>query len=316
MQLPSLCLAVSLLASAPSSRPTPASPKAPSAATRSTRRELVRRPLAITDSNATTIPEIHVAAGVPTTLVFAQPLKDSAPPLLANVGDLFFPLQYTTTSIILVPRRDVGSVITTLNVTLADGTALPFKLLAAAKTVDLQVDVSVNLEVTAAPDSLGALKASVAQLRADLDKCRATAGDAGLHKVADLIVAQDPAVPIAFLVERRNIHTADKQARLLVEARQLYRLFGYTYLVTTIENRDPTRAWLLDKPELRVEGGSEIIDVKLSAHTIAPSLIDPGETARLVIVYPTPARESGQRMTLNLREKNGSRHVTLSGLEL
>lgn len=42
------------------------------------RRELRRRPLQVTDATSTMVPEVHVAAGVPTTLAFRVAIKPDA----------------------------------------------------------------------------------------------------------------------------------------------------------------------------------------------------------------------------------------------
>lgn len=296
-------------AAAAKSSPPPSSPPAPA------KRELVRRTLKITDANADAIPALRVAHGAATTLVFATPIKDGGA-LLADINDLFYPPQLTDRTILLVPKKDPGAQVTSLTVTLADGTILPFQLVAAQGETDLQVDVVVALEKAASPESPQALKGALAQLRGQLDECQASAGSAGIAKVAALIISQDLDKPQAYIVERRAVHHLDKQSRLLVESRHLYRLFGFTYMVLTIQNRDPGKTWVLDRPEVRVAGGGEASDVKVVTHQIDLEAVPPDEIAKLVLVYATPAQQVGQKLTVELREKNGNRHVKLEGLDL
>src|SRR5262245_55368528 len=71
-------------------------------------RELRRRTLTINDANAKTVAEIHVAGGVPTTLVFELSIKENGA-LLADVTKNFFPPQLTDNAILLVPRADVAA---------------------------------------------------------------------------------------------------------------------------------------------------------------------------------------------------------------
>ena len=273
--------------------------------------ELSRRTLEITDANATQLYDINVAVGTPTTLAFQIPLKDGGV-FLADLGGVFFPPQLTEKAIVLVPKKDPSKAVITLNVSLSDGTTIPFRLVSGTAAPDLQVDVVVRLEQKAAPDSAAALKASVAQLRGQLDECQATAGDAGLAKVAALIVAQDLSKSAAFTVEHRSIHVLDKQQRLLVEARHLYRLFGYTYLVLTIQNRDPSKVWVLDRPEVKTEGS----DIKVVTFSSELQALPPDEIEKVVVGFATPSQATHQKLNLSLLERGGSRHVVLEGIEL
>src|SRR5438477_12877207 len=123
-------------------------------------RKPVQRTITITDDNLSTVPEIHVAADWPTTLVFATPLaKDNQAVMLAQPGREFAPPKFTDTSVILIPRKDLavtgGAALT---VTLTDGNILSFKLATVPSDVDIRVDVQLKLTKRAAPDSPEALK--------------------------------------------------------------------------------------------------------------------------------------------------------------
>ena len=279
------------------------------------KRELRRRTLTINDASASSVAEIHVAGGVPTTLVFEMPIKESGA-LLADVSKNFFPPQLTDNVILLVPRGDVAAKnLTTLTVTLSDGTVLPFKLVSHPKDADIQVDVVVALEKRAAPGSAQALRATLSQVRSELDECQANAGKAGISKVASLILGQELAKPHSFTVASHTAHRLDKQNRLLAEVKRVYRLFELTYLVVTVENRDPSKVWVLDRPEIALTGQSQA-DVKVMLHAAELSALPPGETEKVVIVFNTPRQDAQQRFNVSLLEKNGNRHVLLEDVNL
>jgi uncharacterized protein (TIGR02268 family) len=299
-------LALSDVAAAPGS--------ASDAVVMSGRRALKRRSLQVTDANFNEVQVVHVAAGVPTTLSFRQSLRPESV-ILADTTNAFLPLKATETSIVLIPRRDLGHrSMTTLTVTLADGTILPLLLTTIAKEADIGVDINVSLVKQAPPESTAILKASVAQLRAELDECRADQGNAGIAKLASLVLQQDLARPQVF--ERHELRRRDKQERLLVDVRQAYRIFGHTYVVLTLENRDPSRTWVLDHPELAVTGGGQSLDVQVVAFQMDTVAIAPNETGKVVVAFQTPPQGSSNSFSLQLLEKNGSRHVKLDGLSL
>jgi uncharacterized protein (TIGR02268 family) len=280
------------------------------------KRELKRRTLTITDASTSTVSPLHVAGGVPTTLTFQLPVKENGV-LLADVGGKFYPPQLTEQSVVLVAKSDLRPKdVTTLEVTLVDGTILPFALVQAKAEVDLQVDVVVALEKRAAPESPTGLKTALAQVRAQLDECQATAGDAGTAKVAALILGQDLDKAQAFTVERRSLHRLDKQARLLVELRNVYRLFNLTYAVLTVENRDPSRMWVLDRAEVGLMANSQTSDVKVLSFASELSGIPSDESSKVVVVFNTPPQGVEHRFFLSLLEKNGNRHVRLEDLSL
>ena len=109
----------------------------------SSHRKPIQRTISVTDESLSTVPEIHVGADWPTTLVFATPLaKDNQAVMLAQPGHEFAPPRFTDTSVILIPRKDLpangGAALT---VTLSDGNILSFKLVSVASDVDLRVDV-------------------------------------------------------------------------------------------------------------------------------------------------------------------------------
>jgi uncharacterized protein (TIGR02268 family) len=303
-------------APAPSARTAQKPAPAPAAAQPkpAPKRKLLRRQLAITDATINTVPEIFVAGGVPTTLSFRQPINEKSI-VLADSADVFLPVRSTSTSIQLIPKMDVpdGSP-TTLTVSLADGTVLPFMLGSVPQEADVQLDIDVTLEKKASGDSPQALKSAIGQLRAQLDECTATSDAAGLSKLAALILREDTGKPQPF--ERHDVHKLDKQSRLLVEVKQAYRLFGHTYVLLTVENRDPSKSWVLDRPEVSLLGDGTTNDLKVAAFSSDTATLNPDETQKLVVAFPTPPQGVNQRFTLSLFEKNGNRHVRLDNVSL
>jgi len=279
------------------------------------RRELRRRPLQVTDATSTTVPEVHVAAGVPTTLAFRVPIKPDAVLVADTAGVFPERTRATTTSVLLTPRVDLpASAVATLTVTLADGTILPFLLTSVPGEADLQVDVEVALQARQAPESAGALASVVSQLQQKLDECSSMAGTAGVQKIAALVAQQDLEKPQAF--QRYDIHRLTRQSQLLVEAKQAYRLFGVTYLVLTIQNRSASKAWVFDRAEVSIRGDSATEDLKVSAAVAEMVALQPDETERLVVAFPTPNQSATHRFVISLHEKDGSRHVRLDDVAL
>jgi len=278
------------------------------------KRKLVRRQLVITDATLNSVPELHVAGGVPTSLSFRQPINEKSI-VLADSADVFLPVRATSTTIQLIPKTDIPEgTPTTLTLALADGTVLPFMLSSVPTDADVQVDIELSLEKKAAADSPQALKNVIGQLRAQLDECTANSDAAGLSKLASLILKEDASKPQPFA--RHDVHKLDKQSRLLVEVKQAYRLFGHTYVLLTVENRDPSKVWVLDRPEASLLGEGSTSDLKVSAFASDTATLNPDEVQKLVIAFPTPPQSVGHRFTLALFEKNGNRHVRLDNVSL
>jgi hypothetical protein len=90
-------------------------------------------------------------------------------------------------------------------------------------------------------------------------------------------------------------------------------LFGLSYLVMTVENRDPSKTWILERPELKLAGGRETSDVHVvTFDTDLKGGLPPGEQEKVVVVFDTPQQQLvGQRYSVVLYEKGGGRHVKL-----
>jgi uncharacterized protein (TIGR02268 family) len=274
-------------------------------------RELKKRHIVVNDQNSDSIPEIHVAAGVPTTLVFSRKVVRAQ---LADVAGSMFPATVNGTEVILAAKQDLAtSTALPLTVGLSDNTLLSFQLTTVPTEVDLQVEIDVEIEKNAAADSPQALRLSNAQRRAQLDECQANTSTAGAAHIASLVLNQDTASPQMRTFEGHTVHALDKQARLLVEARYLYRLFGLSYLLLTVENRDPTKPWVLERPELKLAGDRATSEVHVTTFdTDLKGGLPPGEQEKVVVVFDTPQQQLvGQRYSVVLYEKGGGRHVKL-----
>jgi len=229
--------------------------------------------------------------------------------------DSFLPLRSTAGSIQLIPKADLPEgTLATLTLSLADGTVLPFTLASVLQDVDVQLDIDVALEKKASADSPQALKNVIGALRVQIDACTANSDAAGIARLASLIAREDLAKPQVF--ERHDIHKLDKQSRLLVEARQTYRLFGHTYVVLTIENRDSSKPWVLERPEVALMGDNQTTQVKVEAFHSDTTTLKPDETQMLVIAFLTPAQGVNHRFVLSLFDRNGNRHVRLENVSL
>src|SRR2546428_12180775 len=69
-------------------------------------RKPIQRTISITDDNLSTVPEIHVGADWPTTLVFATPLaKDNQAGMLAPARAEIWPPKVTDASDLLISRQ-------------------------------------------------------------------------------------------------------------------------------------------------------------------------------------------------------------------
>jgi uncharacterized protein (TIGR02268 family) len=291
-----------------------AGPRRAEANSRQSPRTLKRRTLAITDANLNEVQTIHVGGGIPTTVSFRQAIRPESV-ILADTSDVFLPLKASESSIVLIAKRDLAPhTVATLTVTLADGTIVPLLLTTEPREADIGVDIGVSLVQKARPESAQALKASVLELRAELEECRTDTGTAGVAKVARLVLQEEGSGRRE--VEVRDLHRRDKQERLLVEVVRAYRFFGHSYLVLTLENRDPGRPWALDRPELTAIGNGSTTDVHIAFFELDVPVLGAGEAGKLVVAFPTPPPGSGESFRLELHEKNGSRQVRLDGLSL
>jgi hypothetical protein len=270
-------------------------------------RNLRRRAITIDESSLTSLPVVNVAPGLATVLAFKAPIRDGGA-ILSKAGDLFYAPTQTDRTVVIVPRQAVSAPVN-LNVTMSDGTVVSFALVTRGKDVDVQVDVTIALRDAA--DSSAALKAEVALLSERLKECQST----GATRIAELILAQGYDAPQSF--DTRSIRGGDKQNRLLVQARRLYHMFGHTFLVVSVENRDPSRNWILDKPTVRLAGGGQDVELTVTTWQADQPELAPDAEARVVIGFTTPKSiHPRQRLEVTLTERSGGRRFELKDLEM
>jgi len=274
-------------------------------------RRVTNRVLTFSPETSTAVPEVFLAPGVPTTLIFPLNINEGAT-RLADPNKFIYKPQIYRNTVVLSPRAELpAGAVVPLSVGLEDGTLVSFILRGATAEADFQVTVELKMTKPHAPESLQALKQTIARLQGSLDECQASGGSSGISKIASLVLTNEPGSPAARTFESHRVHAVDKQSRLLVRVHHLYRLFSQSYLLLTVENRDPSRVWVLDRPELKLRGGSESAALKLVTFDTDLKALPPEEIAKVVVVFETPAQQSGQRMSITLLEKGGSRHATL-----
>lgn len=260
---------------------------------------------------------VSVSAGNTTTLAFPTAVKQTATVIFDSKyfgGKPKVVGQFVSFS----PVKDIPqgeSVV--LQLTLVDNTVLPPIMLSTASATDVYVDVQLSLEKKSSADSATALKVQLSEMQSRLDECQQSAGERGAVKVGELVLKQDFHKQVAFVVEKHPARELDKQSRLLVETHHVYRLFDVSYLVLTVENRDPDKLWVFDRAEVSTGGGNTSIDARvLDVAQEMSQGIPPGVEAKLVVVYKTPEQSVDHLFTLKLLEKAGNRHVELTDLKL
>lgn len=318
------CLALAASAATAATRSSFAAPSASAAAGASAGpktkpgktfvRELKRRTIKVTDD---AVIELHVAANTPLTLFFPTEV-DARRVVMPDTTGVFDAPQVQGKALVLVAMKDLPTnVAVTLQVTLVDGTSLPaFSLKTVPNETDLTVDVELDLKRRVSQESTAALKQQLAEVQSRLDECQQSAGDTGAEKVAALVLSQDVNKASSFTVERHNLRELDKQSRLLVELRQAYRLFDLTYVVLTVENRDPSKPWVLERIEVAVVGGSGSAETRTLTLAKEFNALPPGEIGKYVVAFKTPAQETNHKFKLQLLEQNGNRHFVFDGVKL
>lgn len=278
-------------------------------------REPLKRTITIDDASVSTIPEVRVSGGLATVLSFSVPLAERETNAIEGAYKARFHqiAQTTDRTIVLVPIRDLEGPIP-VNVSLRDGTVLVFKCVTVPRYYDGQVEVNIALRSRAPVESVAALKTRIGVLQGELDQCRATSGDAGTTKVASLLLTQNFDQPQAF--DRRRLKRADKDKRLLLEAQWAFRLLGLTYVVMSVENRDPDRAWSLDHAEVKVVNGKTLTDVAVKAVVSELTVLPPDQVEHVVVAFPTPTASGPVTIAVTLHERDGGRSATLSGIDL
>lgn len=269
----------------------------------------------ITVTDATTLAEIKLAPpSQTTTLTFPIDVQPESVAITDPKKRVSVLAQGAVLVLLTREALPAGASVTA-TLTLVDGTQLTFALLGTTGAFDRYVRVEVALKERAAADSTQRLKTQLQETQARLDECVQGGADEGIKRLGASILQHDLEKSDVWTVEKRAFRSGiDKQNRLLVETQFLFRLFELTYLVFTIENRDPTKTWVLERAELAAVGNGSRVDVKVTSVEQALNAIPPGESSKVVVAFRMPQLSAGQTFTLKLTEKNGTRHFELADL--
>src|SRR5438874_5609693 len=177
-----LLLAVATQPTGKATDQAPPSPSAPLAGA-STPRAVKNRVISFSEKNQGSVPEIHLAQGIPTTLILPLNINETAT-RLADPQRLIYKPQFFKNTAVLSPKEDLApGALVPLSIALEDGTLLSFVLRTAPKEADFQVNVEVKFQHEISPDSVDGLKQSIAQMQGRLDECQANAGNAGISQI-------------------------------------------------------------------------------------------------------------------------------------
>jgi len=158
-------------------------------------RQVKNRVIAFSDENRASVPEVHLAKGIPTTLVFPLNINEAAT-RLADSQRLIYKPQFFKNTAVLSPKSDLpAGALIPLTVGLDDGTLLSFVLRTVPFEADFQVTVEVKFQREVSPDSVEGLKQTIAQMQSRLDECQANAGSSGVSQIAALVLSQEPQSP-------------------------------------------------------------------------------------------------------------------------
>lgn len=177
----------------------------------------VDRTMVVTD--ATTATEIRLAPpGQTTTITFSVDIDANKVLLVDPKLRVFPPLaQGQTLALVAKDPLPEGATVP-LVVTLVDGTQLQFALKSDPQGWDRFARVELQLNQRAGIDNTSRLKTQLQEAQGRLDDCQQSSGEAGIAKLASVILKQDLTKADVFTVEKRSMTSGiDKQNRLLVE---------------------------------------------------------------------------------------------------
>ena len=130
------------------------------------------RVISFSDENRALVPELHLAQGIPTTVVFPLSINEAAT-RLADSQRLIYRPQFFKNTAVLSPKTDLpAGALIPLTVGLEDGTLLSFVLRTVPAEADFQVTVEVKFQREMSPDSVEGLKQTIAQMQSRLDECQ------------------------------------------------------------------------------------------------------------------------------------------------
>jgi uncharacterized protein (TIGR02268 family) len=267
-------------------------------------RQPVPRSLYLSTDPRSSVPELFVAARKVTTLRFEVPCDPAQTKLLSGDG-LFEPLLVGGRSVVIVPLRELAPEDRfLLQVTLVDGTSLPFVVTAARHRVDGQVDVFPD------PESPQALRTRLEEKQEENHVLRA-ANDRYLqeetsvdHALAALLASGKASLTPFKEVQKWRL----REEGMLVDI-NLFDGSGRAAIVFDVSNLDPQRVWKLE--EARLASTSTWEEKPFALRSSAASIAS-GKTGRIAIVIDMASfssKKGPDQLVLELFRDGGLRQV-------
>lgn len=263
-------------------------------------RERQERRITLSTGPDSAVPEVHVAPGVLTTLVFDAPVERASVDLDERVP-LFSLVDVGEQLLTLEPRAEVGpGKKLGLRVRLKDGTVAALMVAAHPTQVDTRVDVE-------RPRSREALLAELVEARAELAALRARAASAG------------PAgMVFAGLLDKAGVRATSfkgrvppNQSGLTLGRGMNYRAGGWALVSVKVHNLPGQKPWTPGQARLFGAGG---LEVKVLAVHLARGALLPGESALVVVETGALPQAAGEVFRLELVDKDGGRSLAVDGM--
>jgi len=264
-------------------------------------------------------PTVHVAGGIATTLVFNGVDLASAR-LAGETGEAagrFRVLDVGVHTVVIVPAHNLAAGESfTLNVTLKDGTAIPFNLVTplSNQSSDGQVDVLLGEE-----DALGVRNAlNLSTQRVDelkLEVQRHRKEEVSVDGALGALLAQEKVELTPFAPRTIQKVREDGAEVEVTWYRNRKRDLGKAAVVFKVTNRDEW-PWEFDEIRLLTLPSMQARPFTMRASS---SFLAPGDTARFAVVIPTESPMSGpdgDRFALELWRAGVGRSTRQAAIEL
>jgi len=256
-------------------------------------------------------PEIQVAARTSSTLRFELPPSPSRA-TLGGWADRFEPPLVGGSSVVVVPLHALSSTDRVpLTVTLADGTVLPFTLVPAQDTVDVQVDVFPHAE------SAKALRRALDEAQEENKKLRSE-----VHRYQQEQLSTEHALATLFVreehvalrsQERQKWSLRGEEFDLKVHLIETFNTTHHAAFVFTLTNTSRTQSWDLQEVRLTSERTGE--EKAIAVRTLLDS-IAPGKTGTFVVVTAMLPEGTEEKFLLEVFKRGGLRDIGLMGVTL
>ncbi|NTX57534.1 DUF2381 family protein [Myxococcus sp. CA039A] len=276
-------------------------------------RERQERRVALSGSPAEPVPELRVAAGITTLLLFDAPLDRGSVELegrerfrLVDVGERILALE---PAVDLGPGERLG-----LRVRFTTGASSErgvFALVAHASEVDTRV------EVFRRRDSIEALQAELAEVRSQL-----AAKDVEMRALRLRNEASGPlGMAMSRLLDDRGVRAKsiftrkkeDRASTLFFEDGLSFR--ARTWAVVSVSLRNEGRhSWAPAKA--RFVNAKNGVGVRVLGMRLEPPQLEPGESGRMVVETETPSWPVGDVFHLELLDEDGTVRARIPGVSL